>query len=249
MFCFQCEQTAKSQGCTKIGVCGKQPEVAALQDLLIHAVKGLSLFADSGRKVGVVDSNVNTFTCEAIFSTLTNVDFDPKRFETLINECVALRNGLKETVARAGGKTDFPEAAATFTPAVSLEGLVVQGEGVGIKSDPDVNADILGLRELLVYGIKGVAAYADHARILGQEDDAVYGFIHESMVATLNPALGVEDYVGLVLKCGEINFRAMELLDAGNTGTYGHPVPTPVPQVIKRERLFWFRAMISKTLR
>ena len=229
MFCFQCEQTAKGEGCTKIGVCGKQPDVAALQDLLLYTIKGLSLYAEAGRKAGVVDDIVNQFTCEAIFSTLTNVDFDPDRFVTLIKQSVTLRDALKSKVATAGGQVDFPEGPATLAPAVDLAGLVAQGEAVGIKSDPDINPDILSLQQLLIYGLKGLAAYADHARILGQEDDAVYAFIHEAMAATLDPSLGVDELVGLALKCGEVNLRAMELLDAANTGTYGHPVPTKVP--------------------
>jgi hydroxylamine reductase len=106
---------------------------------------------------------------------------------------------------------------------------VKQGETVGVKSDPSINPDILSLQQTLIYGLKGLAAYADHARILGQEDDAVYAFIHEGLAATLNKELGLDDWVGLVLKCGEVNLKAMELLDAGNTGTYGHPVPTKVP--------------------
>ena len=228
MFCFQCEQTAKGGGCTKIGGCGKKPEVAALQDLLIYAVKGLSLVAVEGRKVRINDDEVNKFTCEAIFSTLTNVDFDPERFVQLINEGVNLRDSLKEKVDAAGGNTSFAEGPATFTPGETMEAMVAQGEQVGIKADPDINPDILSLKELLVYGLKGVAAYADHARILGQEDDKVYAFIHEAMAATLNKELGADDLVGLVLKCGEINLRAMELLDAANTETYGHPVPTSV---------------------
>ncbi len=228
MFCFQCEQTAKGEGCTKIGVCGKKPEVAALQDLLIYAVKGLSLVAVEGRKVRINDDEVNKFTCEAIFSTLTNVDFDPERFVQLINEGVNLRDSLKEKVDAAGGNPSFAEGPATFTPGETMEAMVVQGEQVGVKADPDINPDILSLKELLVYGLKGVAAYADHARILGQEDDKVYAFIHEAMAATLNKELGADDLVGLVLKCGEINLRAMELLDAANTATYGHPVPTSV---------------------
>ncbi|MBW2609827.1 MAG: hydroxylamine reductase [Deltaproteobacteria bacterium] len=234
MFCYQCEQTVKGEGCEKIGVCGKQPEVAALQDLLIHAVKGLSLYAVEGRKVGVIDPDVNKFTCEAIFSTLTNVDFDPDRFIGLINRSVELRDALKDKVGTAGGKTDFTEDAATFKPADTLDELVKQGEPVGLKSDPDVNQDILSLRHVLTFGIKGVSAYTDHARILGQEDDSVYAFIHEGLAATLNSDLTLEDWVGLVLKCGEINLRAMELLDAGNTGTYGHPVPTSVPLGAKK---------------
>jgi hydroxylamine reductase len=228
MFCYQCEQTAKGEGCTKSGVCGKQPEVAALQDLLIYALKGLSLYAVEGRKAGVNDREVNVFTCEGTFSTLTNVDFDPARFVSLINRCVELREGLKEKVKSAGGKVDFPEGPATLTPEGTLEGLVTQGESVGVKSDPAINPDILSLQHILTYGIKGVAAYADHARILGQEDDAVYAFIHEGLAATLKKDLSLDDWVGLVLKCGEINLKAMELLDAANTGTYGHPVPTQI---------------------
>ncbi len=228
MFCFQCEQTSKGEGCTKIGVCGKKPEVAALQDLLVYATKGLSQYAVEGRKVGVSDPEVDRFTSKALFSTLTNVDFDPARFVELINETVKHREALKEKVRSAGGKTGFTEGPAVFKPESSLEAMVKQGEKVGVKSDPDINPDILSLKELLVYGLKGAVAYADHAAILGQEDDRVYAFMHEALAATLDGSLGVEEMVGLVLKCGEINLRAMELLDAGNTGTYGHPVPTPV---------------------
>jgi len=229
MFCFQCEQTAKGEGCTKIGVCGKQPDTAALQDLLVYALKGISLYAVEGQKHGVKDAEIDKFTCEAIFSTLTNVNFDSARFVKLINKAVELREGLKSKVAAAGGNVDFSEAAASFRPAASQYELVAQGEGVGIKSDPDVNPDILSLRELLIYGLKGLAAYADHARILGQTDDAIYTFIYEALAATLNKDAGVDELVGLALKCGEVNLKAMELLDAGNTGNYGHPVPTSVP--------------------
>ncbi len=234
MFCFQCEQTAKGEACTTIGVCGKQPDVAALQDLLIYVQKGLSLVALEGRKVGVVDEAVDKFTNEAIFSTLTNVDFDPARFVTMIGEAVQLREALKKKVAAAGGKSDYAQEAANFTPAASTDAMVAQGEKVAINADPGMNADILGLRELLIYGLKGLAAYADHAGILGQKDEAVSTFTHEAMAATLNASLSVDDYVGLVLKCGEVNLRSMELLDAGNTGTYGHPLPTKVPLGAKK---------------
>ncbi len=229
MFCFQCEQTSKGEGCTKVGVCGKQPDVAVLQDLLIYAVKGLSQIAVEGRKKGVNDGRINRLVCEAIFSTLTNVDFDADRFIELINETVRLRDELKGKVKAAGGNIDFSQGATGFVPESTKEAMVRQGEEVGVKSDPDIDPDILSLRELLVYGIKGTAAYADHAAILGQEDDAVYSFIQEAMAATLDKTLSVDDYIGLVMKCGEINLRAMELLDAANTGTYGHPVPTQVP--------------------
>ena len=234
MFCFQCEQTAKGEGCTKIGVCGKQPEVAALQDLLVYAVKGLSQVAIEARNVGIKDAAIDHFTCEAIFSTLTNVDFDPDRFVKLIHNTVKFRDDLKAKAIESGGKTDFPAGPANFTPEATQESLVVQGEKVGIKSDPDMNPDILSLRELLIYGIKGVAAYADHAAILGKTDERIFDFIYEAMAATLNKNLSADDYVGLVFKCGEINLIAMEILDAANTGAYGHPVPTSVPLGAKK---------------
>jgi hydroxylamine reductase len=229
MFCFQCEQTAKGEGCTKLGVCGKQPDVAALQDLLVYEIKELSRIAVAGRQVGLVDGAVNQFTSEALFSTLTNVDFDPERFVELLARCVQMREDLKKRVAAAGGKTDFAPERVTYAPGAGKEELVALGEQVGVKADPDLDPDLLSLRELLIYGLKGVAAYADHARILGQVDDRVDAFIHEALAATLDKSLGADDYVGLVMKCGEINLRTMELLDAGNTGTYGQPVPTPVP--------------------
>jgi len=234
MFCYQCEQTAKGEGCTVRGVCGKAPEVAALQDLLIHALKGLALYADAGRKAGVNDHEVNVFTVKAMFSTLTNVDFDPGRFVPMIQETVRLREALKEKVAAAGGKTDFTQDAAGFFPADTLEGMVAQAEKVGLKSDPNANPDILSLQHTLLFGIKGVSAYADHAQILGQEDDEVYAFVHKGLAAMLNPDLGLEEWVDLVLECGKANLRAMELLDAGNTGAYGHPVPTWVPLGAKK---------------
>jgi hydroxylamine reductase len=234
MFCFQCEQTAKGEGCTQIGVCGKQPEVAALQDLLIYAVKGLSQVALEAGKVSVINPAANKFTYEAIFSTLTNVDFDPQRLGGLIRQCVAIREELKQAAAAAGAPGSYPGGPAGFTPAADLTGLVAQGEGVGIKADPGVNPDILSLRELLTYGVKGVAAYADHARILGQSDDEVANFIHRALAATLDHTLGTDDLVGLAMECGKVNLRAMELLDAGNTGTYGHPVPTAVPLGAKK---------------
>lgn len=229
MFCYQCEQTAQGTGCTRIGVCGKQPDVAALQDLLVYAVKGLSQYAVEARKKGIVDNEVNVFTVKALFSTLTNVDFDPARFVTLIDKCVALREKLREKVGAA-----INEGPAAFKPAVAEDELVKQGEEVGVQSDPSIDPDIHSLQQTVIYGIKGISAYADHAQILGQQDDKVYAFVQEALVATLNKSLALNDWVGLVMKCGETNLRTMELLDAGNTGTYGHPVPTAVPLGAKK---------------
>lgn len=228
MFCYQCEQTSQGTGCTKIGVCGKQPDVAGLQDLLVYALKGLSQYAVAARKKGIVDDEVNAFTVKALFSTLTNVDFDSDRFVELINKCVELRSKLEKQVG------SLKEGPAAFRFAATKAEQLKQAEGVGVKSDPSINADIHSLQETLIYGIKGIAAYADHAQILGQRDDKVYAFVHEALAATLDKSLDLNAWVGLVLKCGEINLRTMELLDAGNTGTYGHPVPTKVPLGAKK---------------
>ena len=229
MFCNQCEQTAKGVGCTQIGVCGKKDDVAALQDLLTYAVQGLSLVAVEGRKVGVVDASIDRFTNEAIFSCLTNVDFDPARFQELIAKTVELREALKAKVSAAGGSVSFSSTAATFSPATDLEGLVAQGQELNFMTALDDNEDLRSLKQISLYGIRGLAAYADHAAILGKEDDSIYTYIHETMAELTRKGQGLEQLVGMALKCGETNLKAMELLDAGNTSTYGHPTPTPVP--------------------
>jgi len=234
MFCYQCEQTAKGEGCTIAGVCGKQPDVAALQDLLIHALKGLALYAVEGRKAGVNEREVNVFTCEALFATLTNVNFDPDRIVRLIHRCVELSEKLQEKIRTKAGNVNLPDCPVTFRPGATVEELAKQGEAVGLKSDTSIAPDILSLQHILLFGIKGVAAYADHAQILGQEDDEVYAFIHEGLAATMRKDLSLDDWVGLVLKCGKANLRAMELLDAANTGAYGHPVPTTVSLGVKK---------------
>ncbi len=234
MFCYQCEQTAKGEGCIKSGVCGKQPDVAALQDLLVHTLAELSHCAVEGRKVGVdIDRATNVFTVEALFSTLTNVDFDPARFVELIDKCVTLRDALKDKVIAAGGKVSFADGAATI-PEKTLEGLVKQGESVSLDAKQGEDPDIRSLQHTLLFGLKGVAAYADHAQILGQEDQKVYDFVYDALNALLTANMPLGDWLAMVLKCGEINLRAMELLDAANTGAYGHPVPTPVPLGAKK---------------
>jgi hydroxylamine reductase len=164
-----------------------------------------------------------------MFSTLTNVNFDPQRIATLAKRAIELRDNLRAKVRAAGGKVDFSDDAANFALASSVEGMVAQGEKVGFKSDPSINPDILSLQHTVLFGLRGVSAYADHAHLLGQEDDAVYAFVHEALASTLRKDLDLNAWVGLVLKCGEMNLKAMELLDAGNTGTFGHPTPTKVP--------------------
>jgi len=234
MFCNQCEQTVKGTGCEKVGTCGKNAEVSCLQDLLVYAVQGLALFAAEGRKRGIVDEATDRFTLEAVFATLTNVDFDPTRFEALINQAVALREGLQAKVVAAGGKTDFTAPAASFKPAATVAGLAAQGAALNFIPSLDQDENIRSLKQTLLYGLKGIAAYADHAWILDQKDDAIAGFVYDALVALMAKGLSVADCVAFALKAGEINLRAMELLDAGNTGTYGHPVPTKVPLGAKK---------------
>jgi len=229
MFCNQCEQTAKGQGCTVKGVCGKTSEVAALQDLLVHAIKGLSLYAHALRQQHVVDADSNRFTCEGLFTTLTNVNFSPERFENYIRRCYHLTQSLKSKLSSTGVELHVSDPAADFKPADDLGGLIRQGEEVGPGSDPKADEDIQSLQQILLYGFKGISAYAYHAAILGYEDDRIYAFIHEGLSAFADKNLNLEDWLKLVLKCGEINLLTMELLDKANTGTYGHPVPTAVP--------------------
>ena len=234
MFCYQCEQTAKGEGCVKAGVCGKDSEVAALQDVLVYVLQGLSVVAVDARKMGINDPVVNVFTAKALFSTLTNVDFDPARFVELIGKCANLRDGLKEKAKKDGAMIDEKTAAVNFKPQSSVAGLVAQAAIASLKTDTSVNADIQSLQHILLFGIKGVAAYADHAQILGQEDDNVYAFVQEALAAIARENLDLNGWVGLVLKCGEINLRTMELLDTGNTTAFGHPVPTKVPLGAKK---------------
>ncbi|MGC8718586.1 MAG: hydroxylamine reductase [Thermodesulforhabdaceae bacterium] len=228
MFCYQCEQTAQGKGCTKIGVCGKQPDVAALQDLLVYAVQGLSQVAQEGWKVGVKDDEVNTFTCEALFSTLTNVNFDPDRFPPLIRKTVELRERLKEKVKAAGGNVDFKEGPAIYTPPATKDEMIAHGEKLQLFSNGD-DPDIRSLKHTLIFGCRGIAAYADHAQILGKRDDSIFRFIHEAMATTLRKDLSLQEAVNWVLECGKTNLRTMELLDDAHTSSYGHPVPTKVP--------------------
>jgi hydroxylamine reductase len=234
MFCYQCEQTAKGQGCTILGVCGKTPDVATLQDLLVYLLKGLSQVTIEARKAGVETEEVNVFTCEALFATLTNVNFDPNDIVKYVKKTVELREQLRKKTQVAGGHIGASSGPANLALEKTTEGLIAQGKLVGIKSDPTTDPDLHSLHWLLTYGLKGVAAYAYHAYIFGKKDQKVFDFVHEGLAATLDKSLGVNDFVDLVMKCGEINIRAMELLDAGNTETYGHPVPTKVPLGAKK---------------
>ncbi|SHJ45509.1 hydroxylamine reductase [Halodesulfovibrio aestuarii] len=217
MFCNQCEQTAKGIGCDKIGVCGKKADVAALQDLTVYALRGLALTA---LKKGDSSNNLGHFTAKMLFTTLTNVNFTPEDFQKFINEIVAHRKALD---------VHFASGPGNFEPAETLEGLIAQGEAHSIKNF-DTDDDIRSAKQLLLYGMKGLCAYADHAAVLGQQDSSVYHFIYTGLAAGYDEQdRDLQAWLGLCLKCGEVNLRAMELLDTANTGTFGHPVPTEVP--------------------
>ncbi len=234
MFCYQCEQTMGGKGCTRIGVCGKTPEVAALQDLLIHTLKGLSIAAVAGRAVKISDNEIDRFTCMAMFSTLTNVEFDPYRFEDLLFQSVGHRDSMIKRVKAAGGKIDSKSDALTLKLKPSLDGMVKQGKDYGLFSDADVDPDIRSLQHLLLFGIKGMAAYTDHAAEHDQEDEGNYEYVHRGLAALEDKTLGADALLGLVLECGEKNLKAMELLSLGNSGAYGDPVPTKVPLGAKK---------------
>jgi hydroxylamine reductase len=233
MFCYQCEQTANGTGCTIKGVCGKEPEVAALIDLLIYTTKGLSMYAHRLRELGVKDHEIDVFTIEALFTTITNVNFDPERYYPLLMKAAELRDRTKKLYEDACKKANVtPETLtrpAEWVPAQDLDGLIEQGKEVTIlKRKESLGEVITGMQELITYGLKGMAAYADHAQILGQEDDEVYAFFHKTLNYLAGNPSDIDELLATALKCGEVNLRIMELLDIANTGVYGHPVPTKV---------------------
>lgn len=233
MFCYQCEQTAKGTGCTVQGVCGKDPTVSALIDLTMYATKGLSMYAHRARQLGAKDHDTDIFVVEALFSTVTNVNFDPERYEKLLRRLVPLREKAKhlyeDAARKAGREPEKLSGPATLTLSDNLEDLVKQGKEWPITKRMDTQGpDVTGLQELMVYGLKGMAAYTDHAHILGKEDDNVYAFFHETLDYLAGNPTDVAELTAKVLKCGEVNLKVLELLDSANTGTYGHPTPTKV---------------------
>lgn len=229
MFCNQCEQTAKGTGCTVVGVCGKKPEISALQELILHEMVALSLWAEATRAHGVVDEDIDAFADKAIFHTVTNVDFDAESLESVIRELNARRVRLARVGIAMEASPAFDDPSLSFVPASDLAGLIAQAETVGHFADRASDPDVRSLMEITIYGVKGIAAYADHARILGQSDPDVSAYTYKAFASLANPSLGVNEWVGLALEAGKANLRTMELLDAANTGAYGSPVPTEVP--------------------
>ncbi|MFH1529558.1 MAG: hydroxylamine reductase [Pseudomonadota bacterium] len=230
MFCYQCEQTAKGTGCTAFGVCGKDPDTAALQDLLVYATKGVSWYAARAARLGAQREEIDVFVIEALFTTVTNVNFDAARVADLVRRAVevrALAQALYTEASKAAGAT--PDAAAgpaTFTPAQDLAGLIRQGEALSPEARIDGIGDAAaGLEGLIIYGLKGAAAYLDHAQVLGRYEPVLFARFHETL-DFLCTDQAAEALTGKALEVGEINLQVMELLDGANTGTYGHPEPT-----------------------
>lgn len=229
MFCFQCQETAKNTGCTVKGVCGKPEETADLQDLLIFVLKGMAVYEEKLKELGVPERSHDDFMSQGLFATITNVNWDDARFTDLIQEGLRLKTELRAAFLTAlrekNGREfdgDLPEAA---TWSADPSGFAAKAKEVGVLATE--NEDVRSLRELLVIGLKGIAAYNDHAAILGFRNPDVDDFIVEALASTTKD-LSVDEMVGLVLKAGEQAVAVMALLDEANTSTYGHPELTEV---------------------
>jgi len=219
MFCMQCQETAKNTGCTVKGVCGKQADTAQLQDLLLYVLKGIA-FAGECAPAGVYEKEAGFFTIKALFATITNANFDNDKLTSLVKEALNIRESVK---AKAAVPAHMPDCV-TWKPA-SDDDLQAKASSVGILLE--TNEDIRSLKELITYGLKGIAAYAEHAAVLGYEDDAIYSFAKEALAATVKD-MSMEQLIALVMKTGEIAVTTMALLDKANTTTYGSPEPTEV---------------------
>jgi len=234
MFCFQCEQTAKGTGCTVQGVCGKSPEVAALLDLVVYAAKGISQYAHRLAALGAKrDHAADIAVVEALFATVTNVDFDPERLRATLTQLGTVRDHVRrayEHAAKAAGKpVEKLTGPAGWQPEKDLAGLIRQGQAVGVLAQLDeAGPDVSGLKELILYGLKGTAAYAEHAHVLGKEDPAVFAGFHQHLDFLTRKDPDLDDLLGAALAVGQLNLTVMALLDEANTSAYGVPVPTQV---------------------
>ncbi len=230
MFCFQCQETAKNEGCTVKGVCGKPEDTANLQDLLIYALRGLAVYEEKAGELGISNRENGLFAAQALFTTITNANWDNDRFVALIKETLKRRDALKGKVSDAykeknGKNIDeiLHHCATWFSDDVSE--FEEKAKSIGVLTTE--NEDVRSLRELLIIGLKGVAAYADHAAILGVEKDEIYDFIMEALASTTKD-LSVDEMIGLVMKAGEVAVTTMAALDEANTTAYGHPEITEV---------------------
>lgn len=225
MFCYQCQEASKGTGCTLRGVCGKAPEVAALQDLLVYTLKGISILANKAREAGSVFPKADKFVVDSLFMTITNANFDDERFEAKIKEGLAIREEIKTALVSKGIAVDGLHNATTFAAATRQE-MEAKASEVSILATE--NEDVRSLRELITYGVKGMAAYADHAYNLGEENKEIYAFIEKALAATLDNSLSADQLVALTLETGKYGVDTMALLDKANTAAYGNPELTEV---------------------
>jgi len=256
MFCYQCQEAANCKGCTVKGVCGKTENLAKAQDLLIYITKGISVFTVRARDNGIVNKKVDNFIMESLFATITNANFDTNVFITRIREGLSLREEVKQQLLKAGIKLsdkgqnsnwlkkifntfgfgreeelNLPDAAVWFSN--DLKAFDEKAGKVGVLSTE--NEDIRSLRELLTYGLKGLAAYAKHANNLGYDEDGLHAFTQKGLASTLDDSLSVDELVALVLECGKYGVDAMALLDKANTSSYGNPEITKVNIGVKNK--------------
>ncbi|WP_294352769.1 hydroxylamine reductase [uncultured Clostridium sp.] len=231
MFCYQCEQTAGGKGCTKIGVCGKTPEIAALQDLLIYQIKGISCYA---MKILEKDENVDKkivgFIENSLFTTLTNVNFDGDAHVKMLKESQKIKEALRKSV----GKIDTDTDHAKYDLSSNLSEMLEDAKKAGIMYDKDLDPDIRSLRQTIVYGLKGISAYGHQARELGYYDDQVDNFYIRALAATTDDTLDVEELIRWTMRTGDMAIAVMKKLDEANTTVYDNPSPHQVNVNIKK---------------
>ncbi len=230
MFCFQCQETVKNEGCTIKGICGKTADVACLQDMLLYVVRGIGFYANEARKIDVIDEEVDRFVLEGLFTTITNVNFDAERIEKLIWKAFKVRDQMKEKFfvayeSKHGKRFEekIPQAAIWYKENATRSDFEAKGFEVGVLSE--LNVDIRSLKNLVLIGLKGMAAYADHAYILGYKDEEIFSFIHRALATILTDA-SVDELYNLVIETGNHGVKVMALLDKANTESYGDPEVT-----------------------
>lgn len=231
MFCYQCQEAAKGSGCEVKGVCGKTPEVSALQDLLIYQLKGLSHYTTALRLLGVENQEANLFITDSLFMTITNANFDYERFVNRIRDGFKLRSQLKTSLLE--NHIEISNSDLTnWTAVTSAEMELIAEQKASVLATQ--NEDVRSLRELIIYGLKGMAAYVEHAQNLGYTDDTVHAFIQKALVATTNDNLSADELTALVLETGKYGVTVMAMLDNANTTTYGNPEITTVNLGVKK---------------
>ena len=231
MFCYQCEQTAGGKGCTKMGVCGKTPEVAALQDLLIYQIKGISCYAKEIVEKGInVDKSIVTFIENSLFTTLTNVNFDADVHVEMLRESQKIKEALRKKVGKIKNDTDH----ATYNLSETKAEMIEDAKKAGIMYDQNLDPDIRSLRQTIVYGLKGISAYGHQARELGYYDDQVDNFYIRALEATTDDNLSVEELIRWAMRTGDMSVAVMKKLDEANTTVYENPSPHKVNVHIKK---------------